>query len=160
MTLVMGAGSALTGLIWGIPNYVIRRKKHKEKVYKSESEFDRYLEGLRDMLLTYREDNIGYMFERYPRGDELLTGDDATRFLKDEDYLFLRLGLGKSPFSLLRINEANLNLSSVISAISLTLRKSSSICRSCSSRISSAFYALPKLPFPVLPRSTILVANV
>lgn len=105
MTLVMGAGSALTGLIWGISNYVIRRKKHKEKVYKSESEFERYLEGLRDMLLTYREDNIGYMFERYPQGIELLAGDGATRFLKDEDYLFLRLGLGESPFQVTLVKQ-------------------------------------------------------
>lgn len=98
MALITGGSSACMGIIWGISNHVVRRKKYKEKLRKTELDFQRYIADLRDTLRMYVDENTEYMFERYPSSLELIAKDAAPRFFQDEDYMFLRLGIGDCPF--------------------------------------------------------------
>ena len=104
MTLIMGGTGCLMGALWGILNYIYRKRDYKNRVEKSKEEFDRYLLQTRQYLEKCVLDNREHMLMKYPSSERLLMLiDDAhlyKRYSEDEDYLFIRLALGEIPFQM------------------------------------------------------------
>lgn len=103
MGLITGGSSCLLGAMWGINNYFYKRRSFVEKVVRCQEEYLRYLEMKDDYLSDCEKDNREFMLGKYKSCQELLETDFSSikeRFTEDEDFLFVRLGIGKIRFQM------------------------------------------------------------
>lgn len=104
MTLITGGSSAVLGLVWGLVNNLYRRRSHRLEERRSKEEYLEYLSRQRSYLTQYAEENRRFLLNKYPAASELLTDSEITslfkRYYLDDDFLFLRLGLGSMPFQM------------------------------------------------------------
>lgn len=103
MTLITGAGGALTGVLWAFLSRSYKKRDYRSRLYKSRMEFKRYLEYMDEYLSDCAGENRSFMYERH-KGQEELTAMNAEelcyRYLKDEELLCFRIGKGSVPFQM------------------------------------------------------------
>lgn len=104
MSLATGGSACLMGIIWAIINYSYKKKLYRLKVMKSQDEFNRYLNAMDDYLRNCQEDNKRYLLSKYPSSNELMNDCENENLYKrhnlDEDFLFLRLNIGRTLFQM------------------------------------------------------------
>ena len=110
MSVAMGGCACVLGAFWAVSNYTYR-KKHYEKDKKSiKDEFEDYLQKMRTYIDDLSNKNKEYLCNKYKSSEELIesfpeeeirtgSGRSAglwTRYKLDDDFLFIRMSLGKA----------------------------------------------------------------
>jgi len=102
----MGACSAALALFWGAVNYGYRRREGGRSEKQRTMEYREYLHNRRSYLKLCMEENRRILEQKYPAADAFL-GDGKVlpkvlwnRYYRQKDFLFLRLGTGKTEFQM------------------------------------------------------------
>ena len=104
ITLITSGTGCIMGAVWGVANYCYRKKSFKKKLMDSALEYEKYLEETKSYLDACVSDNREFLKLVHPHIKELLNDLDIgslfKRYIKDEDYLFIRIALGVMPFQM------------------------------------------------------------
>lgn len=103
MGLVISGGSAAVGGVWAIINYRYSLKQHHKEEIRRLKRYEEYLVQRTDCIKRKFEFNRNTMLQLYPDAISCskYTAESAqiwARRKEHDDFLFVRLGLGKIPF--------------------------------------------------------------
>lgn len=103
ISLVMTAASASLSLFWGVVNHRYRKRVSRKEEIKRKEDYRRYLKETEDYLAECFRDNQRIMLRKYPSCLSFLSEGEQRSFCqykspRQQDYLFVRLGLGDVPF--------------------------------------------------------------
>lgn len=103
ISLVMTASSAFLSLFWGAVNHQYRRWVSRKEEKKRKEDYRKYLKETENYLEECFHDNQKIMLGKYPSCHDFLAEEEQREFHlykspRQEDYLFVRLGLGDIPF--------------------------------------------------------------
>jgi len=104
MTLITGGTGCVMGVLWGVANHLYKKRTYESEVNRVAVEFEQYLNESKEYLSLCRDNNLSFLYDRYPSSHALLENMDMNRMFKryrqDADYMFIRLGLGIIPFQM------------------------------------------------------------
>ena len=101
--IVIAASSAILGVIWATVNMRHAKKEHIAEEKNRTERYQAYLYGIEQEILTKAEENRAILANAYPAVSECAEYDAFcptlwSRNTSHPDVLFVRLGLGNTPF--------------------------------------------------------------
>lgn len=103
ISLVMTVASASLSLFWGVVNHRYRKWISRKEEIKRKEDYRRYLKETESYLADCFHGNQKIMLRKYPSCHQLISEEERRNFRqykspRQQDYLFVRLGLGDVPF--------------------------------------------------------------
>lgn len=102
LSLITGGTGCLFGVIWIIVNRSFKNRSYKKKLEAKKREYELYISQTDDYLNNCAGENREYLLKHYPSAKELTESLNEysvwKRYKADEDFGFVRIGIGTIPF--------------------------------------------------------------
>lgn len=101
ISIVMTVSTALFSIFWGLANHRYRKTTGMGEIVRKKEIYREYLSKTEKYLSVCLDENQKALVRKYPSCESILEGKllwNRTRF--QEDFLFVRLGLGEIPFQI------------------------------------------------------------
>lgn len=102
LSVVMSGCSAALALFWGCVNHFYRKRTGQIQEQGRRRQYQQYLEELSDRMEVWQQENREALEAKYPPLSKLMTQNSGlllwNRHESQEDFLFLRLGIGSGAF--------------------------------------------------------------
>lgn len=105
-SVVMSICTAVLALFWGIVGQGYHRHFYKREKREKERQYRNYLEEIKEELLRCQEENRSILERRYPALLEHTEKGEGVplvlwnRYYRQKDFLFIRLGIGRTDFQI------------------------------------------------------------
>lgn len=106
MSVAMSGCTAFLSVFWGLVNHGYGKYLRKREKREKEQQYEEYLKGIEEYLLSCQNENRRILEQRYPPVTELLGEEKGNvkvfwnRYYRQKDFLFLRLGVGEMNFQM------------------------------------------------------------
>lgn len=102
--MLIGGITGVLGILWGVLRYRKQRKKARQKKDNGEQRYCEYISGIEDTIIASIKNQIAVLNKRFPAAFQCASFNSSSpqlwcRQSRDEDFMVLRLGEGRTRFS-------------------------------------------------------------